>query len=366
MGGFNYLLNLLTGLTRFESATVRPFLFCGNDATDSDVEKFEALDGVTVIRSPIFQHNRLLSTMLLGVDLEAKDIFSQYQIDAVFETATFYGWRFPVPTIAWFPDLQHKQMPKLFPWLGWWRREIGFRMQLMSGRYVILSSESAKNDFQRFYPRYLSQVNVLRFPARITKEEMDINPCELLASYDLPDRYAVLPNQFWKHKNHAVVVEAIAVLRKKGKKVNVVTTGSHTDPRYPELFDDLTQRMRALGVIDNFYMLGMVPRSHLLALLRTCSVLINPSRFEGWSTIVEEGKALGIPMLLSNLPVHREQAGEQAVYFNVDDVDKLADYLDMYANIMPIKPRELQVNGDKQLAEFSSRFRVIAERAKNH
>ena len=36
--------------------------------------------------------------------------------------------------------------------------------------------------------------------------------------------------------------------------------------------------------------------------------LLNPSHFEGWSTTVEEARALGVPMLLSDLDVHLEQA----------------------------------------------------------
>lgn len=364
MGGFNYLLNLLTGLSRFESERVHPFIFCGGDASDSDVAAFEGIAGVTVIRSPVFNaENRrraLIRALLTGVDRATMNCFDQHRIDVVFESAIFYGWRFPLPAVAWFPDLQHRQMPELFPRAAWWRREIGFRLQIASGRRILLSSETARQDCEQFYPDTTSRTEVLRFPARIAESDLQSDPYELLAAFALPQAFAFLPNQFYKHKNHAVVIDALGILRKKGRSVTVVTTGNPKDPRHPGFYEELEQRMKTLGVTHDFRLLGMVSRPHLLALLRTCSVLINPSLFEGWSSTVEEGKALGIPMVLSDLPVHREQAGNQAKYFETDDAEKLADFLEIYAVITPLNPRNLQVDQDALLADFASRFAKVA------
>jgi hypothetical protein len=55
--------------------------------------------------------------------------------------------------------------------------------------------------------------------------------------------------------------------------------------------------------------------------------IINPSYFEGWSTTVEEAKALGQRLILSDIPVHREQAPMYATYFMPNDAKALADIL---------------------------------------
>ena len=52
----------------------------------------------------------------------------------VFESARFFGWRLPFPAVAWFPDIQHRRLPQLFSPAARWRREIGFRAQIASGR----------------------------------------------------------------------------------------------------------------------------------------------------------------------------------------------------------------------------------------
>ena len=60
---------------------------------------------------------------------------------------------------------------------------------------------------------------------------------------------------------------------------------------------------------------------HVYALMRTSMALINPSRFKGWSTTVEEAKSFGVPLILSDIDVHREQTDGTARYFGIDDPD---------------------------------------------
>ena len=47
---------------------------------------------------------------------------------------------------------------------------------------------------------------------------------------------------------------------------------------------------------------------------------------EGWSTTIEEAKALSTHMLLSDIPIHREQAPD-ALFFNPHSVDSVATAL---------------------------------------
>ena len=70
-----------------------------------------------------------------------------------------------------------------------------------------------------------------------------------------------------------------------------------------------------------------LPYADILALNARTDALLNPSRFEGWSTPVEEAKALGTPMALSGLGVHREQVGEAAIFFDAHDADACAEAL---------------------------------------
>jgi ABC-type sugar transport system substrate-binding protein len=68
-----------------------------------------------------------------------------------------------------------------------------------------------------------------------------------------------------------------------------------------------------------------------------CVALINPPNLEGWSTPVEEAKASDVPMILSNLDVHREQASDRAFYFGPKSPEQLAKILENY-----VAPNRLQ------------------------
>jgi hypothetical protein len=49
--------------------------------------------------------------------------------------------------------------------------------------------------------------------------------------------------------------------------------------------------------------------------------VLNPSRFEGFGLSVEEARAVGKRLLLSNLPPHREQDPPAATWFDPDQID---------------------------------------------
>lgn len=68
----------------------------------------------------------------------------------------------------------------------------------------------------------------------------------------------------------------------------------------------------------------MVPRKYVITLMRSCAALINPSFFEGWSSTVEEARAFGVPMLLSDIELHHEQMADEAIYFNPANAKDLA------------------------------------------
>ena len=77
----------------------------------------------------------------------------------------------------------------------------------------MLSSESALRDCRALYPDLTNDVSVVRFATRPPPELLTANPPNVLAQYGLPPEYLYLPNQFWRHKNHQVVVDALTASR---------------------------------------------------------------------------------------------------------------------------------------------------------
>ncbi len=366
-GGYNYLCNLFAALDQYRAGEFTPVVFAGMDDAEADLEGLTRIPGVEVVRSAAFDRRRagLLEALALGLDRAAVSRVPNKKYRCGFEAARFFGWRLPYPSVAWFPDLQHRRLPQLFSTAARWRRDIGFRVQIASGRTIMLSSESALRDYQKFFPA-AAKASVVRFASRPPAELLTADPIEVVRQYHLPERFFYLPNQFWRHKNHQVVVDALSILSAREIDVVVAASGSKNDPREPDYFEKIMAQIGDRN-IRGFRYLGMIPLSHVYALLRVSTALINPSRFEGWSTTVEEAKSFGVPMILSDLEVHREQTSGRAKYFGPDNPHELADHLaKANQDVRPFSVRNLVPELDERVATFAGDFaRTIREASRS-
>lgn len=369
-GGYNYLLNLGRVLAQHAPGRLQPVFFFGEDVPEQDVAPFLELGKANVVRDLHFDESRktprMIKALLTGNDLTAAGKFLEQRIDVVFESAQFFGWRFPLPTVAWIPDFQHRHLKHLFGTGAYWKREAGFLAQVGSGRRIMLSSQDACQDCERFYPATRGRTHVVRFA--VPAPRVDAAAARAVADhYGLPQPFFFLPNQFWVHKNHECVIRALQIVKQRKGDVVVAVSGAQLDPRNPGHVPRLLRLVHDLGVEDSFRILGLIPYEHLSSLMRACAALINPSYFEGWSTTVEEAKSLGTRMLLSSLGVHKEQAGKAAVFFDPASPAQLAEALMRYqhaAGADSEQSRRLAAeDANRNVKQFSDDFVQLAELA---
>lgn len=326
-GGYAYLKNTLRLIRSRLTDNIEASVFL----SPAENERFGAelaplAEGRIIVDPVIAESGRgksLLRALATGRDGPLEAVLRRHGIDATFEVASFYGRHFGLPVISWLPDLQHRHMPEMFGRANWWRRDLGFRMQIASGRTLMVSSRTALADLERFYPAARGRGHVVRFAIDLDIPAYTGRGPEVRATYRLPERFFYLPNQIWRHKNHAVIVAALAQLKAQDKLVQlppVILTGLNKDPRNPQHFDTLMRSAAEAGIESHFRYLGLVPYDHVLSLAACCDALINPSFFEGWSTPIEEAKAFAAPLLLSDIAIHREQAPD-ANFFAPGSVD---------------------------------------------
>ncbi|MBY5400202.1 glycosyltransferase [Rhizobium leguminosarum] len=370
-GGYNYLINLARLLSADQSRALTPVMFFGTDVDEEDITPFAALNCVEVVRSPLFNRSRsfrsLLTGLVTGADWRVRKLFRTHRIDVVFEVAQFFGFNLGIPAIAWIPDFQHRFLPHLFSKLGYWKRDIGFRIQVLGKREIMLSSEDSRVSCEVFYPSSRGRTHVVRFAVPPKGVIVPAAARALADKYGLPERYIFLPNQFWQHKNHLLVVEALTILRRRGQDVTVVACGSQSDPRDPSYFPRVKAAIDSSGLSSNFILLGLIPYGDLAPLATASMALLNPSLFEGWSTTVEEALSWGVPLILSDLDVNREQAGEAAVFFDRHDAQALADAL-ASANlsspdILFERAANAQAFADERVNRFITDFQALVQRA---
>jgi glycosyltransferase involved in cell wall biosynthesis len=326
-------MNLFSALRDQPSCPVEPVLFVDARSSSALLDGFAPILNQPPLRSDLWSkgsrafRTRMLSSVLLQKDYLVERAFGREGIDLVFQNSAWYGWRFSLPTLAWFADFQHRHLPGMFSTADYWRREISFQAMVRSATRVLVSSRDAQHDCETFYPASRGKIAALPFAVRIAPETVRQDPDATRAKYGLPERFLFFPGQFWKHKNHLGLIEALHVLAGRGERVTVVASGNtqdYRDPGHPERIAALLKRYR-LG--EYFRVLGMIPYQDVFPLMRASVAVINPSFFEGWSTTVEEAKALGVPLLLSDLRVHREQAPAQCLYFDPYDPAHMAEVI---------------------------------------
>lgn len=122
------------------------------------------------------------------------------------------------------------------------------------------------------------------------------------------------------YKNLVGLVNAFAtVLGKLSFPIRLLIVGT-PDERYPEA----EQRARELGIGHAVTWTGYLPAAELVSAYQQASLLVLPSRYEGFGLPVIEAMACGTPVLCSDIGALREVAGDAALFVNPDDLAALS------------------------------------------
>lgn len=334
IGGTYYILNIIRALNVMDDVE-KPYLRILYNSEES-------INFITELNYPYIEFNYFnpkytlaqkilnrISLEILGRGIVRKKIKidgikNLYPINSFIHISNIEGFYF------WIPDFQEWYLPEFFS-----KREIKYRKSsqsyLVKKNYpIVFSSNNALDDFNRFYPNNKNQKEVLRFVSVVDDSYSKLDISVLKEKFNIDRSYFIVPNQFWKHKNHKIIIEAAKVLKESKNEFLIVFTGKEFDYRNPNYTIDLKKDIKKNGLEDNFRFLGFIDRGEQLQLMKNSIAIVQPSLFEGWSTVVEDTKALNHVILLSDIPLHREQIKDNCVFFDPMDKIALADKL-LYA-----------------------------------
>lgn len=329
-GGINYLRNLFSALSILPGRPLEPVLFISPDTNQDVIDSLRIYLNEPPIIVSAWKNTKwnkirqLFENGILQKDKKSLGAFQEAKIDVVFQNDAWYGFKFSIPTLVWIADFQHKHLGEMFTPYRRLKRDLAYSMLCRSATKVMVSSEDAGQDCKKYFSGSKEKVTVAPFAINLEDTVLSVEPSEVLKEYHLPEQYYYFPGQLWKHKNHLALLDALSLLKEMNSDVVVVASGNPQDRRNPEHPDKVLDLVEKKGLQRYFRFLGMVPYEHIMPLMRKSVAMINPSLFEGWSTTVEEAKAIGVPMLLSDLRVHKEQAPQLCRFFNPRDSKEIA------------------------------------------
>lgn len=228
-------------------------------------------------------------------------------------------------------DLQHRIHPE-FPEVSaggeWEAREYLFRNGVRYAEAIVVDSDVGRDDVLEFYGDLISpdRVRVLPFIlppyiAKPTAHEVE----ETLNVLGIHGRYLLFPAQFWPHKNHRRVVEAVAELHRDGIDVTVVMTGSATGPIRGQTLAEVRDVVVRKGIDELIQILGYVEDTAMGPLYAGATGVLLPTFFGPTNIPVIEAWAMGVPVLTSDIRGIREQCGEAAILVDPLSTEAIAD-----------------------------------------
>jgi glycosyltransferase involved in cell wall biosynthesis len=349
IGGGLYIASIFESLLVWRSAhpdfPLSIFIVCSDpEQLIKDFPVYSNADGfITDLTPPLlfrilYKGIALVSRLLPNIFIPSAHLlgFGKKNLDFVYP---FVGSLYPLAgprTAAWIPDFQHRYLPQYFSKAEINSRDVNFDGVACNSTDIVFSSKDSLKSFTEFYPRSRAKLHVLPFCSIPSACFWDQHPDEIRSSYDLPPKFFICPGQFWIHKNQSLVLRAIHELKKECADLFVAFTGHTYDYRFPECFDNFLKDSHLLGVRNNIAILGMIPRTDQLQLMRASIAVVQPSLFEGWSTVVEDARALGKKIILSDLDVHAEQHHPDPLFFARTSVGSLASAMhDTWNSGMP-------------------------------
>ena len=242
---------------------------------------------------PLVDLRRVCRSMRLDVAYFAAPAFARIDVPYVFTL-----WDIGHRTIPEFPEMRSGRDP-------WTHREALCRTMLGQASFVVTGNRTGAAEARELFGLSADKVVAIPFP----NPDFSAVPEEVPAW--LPTgKFFLYPAQFWAHKNHFTLLGALADLKAKGKPVpHLVLAGSDKGNSV-----HLRRTAAELGVADKVLFPGFVSRGELKGLYRRAAALVFPSLLGPNNLPPQEAAVLGCPMVLSDLPGHREQLGDGALY----------------------------------------------------
>ena len=238
------------------------------------------------------------------------------------------------------PELGH---PRLVSFL----RAVVPRM-LRTADALITVSESVQQDLLRLYrvapDRVYAIPHGVAFPF-VPHPPQHARP--VIASLGIREPYVIAVGTVEPRKGYPVLLQAVERAAENIPDLQLVIVGATGWLAEPieRALEEAQQRGRVLR-------LRRISDQTLAALYSAAAAFVTASFYEGFNFPLLEALACGAPAIATDIPVHREVAGNAALFVRSGDVDSLAEAMISLLTDTTLA-RRLQQAGPQQASRFS-------------
>ncbi len=261
-----------------------------------------------------------------------------------------------LPHVATVHDFQELDYPGFFTTAELARRR-AFRQDLRRADRVVVSSAFTRE-------MAVSQVRIAEsrtvvLPPLSPRERAPLGDAEVLSRLSrlglARGGFAVYPANFWPHKNHARLLEAVKASPLAGDPGFVLVLCGALDEGRRALEVETAR----LGLGSTVRVLGFQSSLDVTALLQGARLLLFPSLYEGFGLPVLEAFRLGTPVACSQIPALEELTGPAAQLFEASEGRSIQSALERVWLDEDLR-RELSRRGSRRAASFDDTETVAA------
>lgn len=356
IGGSYYFLNIIAALNTLDDARKPTIIIYSNDLKSYQLAE-QSRYPYLVYASSVFYYTYMervinkISRIFFKSNMIKKGISSEV-MPLLFGYYEQLALHYCNNKIFWIPDFQEHYYPNFIGLKETNIRKASQKSLVKAKAKFIFSSKDALNDFNKFYPYNECNTSIVHFAVK-HPDYSGIKLGYLQKKYNLPESFFFTPNQFWPHKNHLTLFKSIKHAKDQGVNISIVLTGkANVNDKY---VNSLHNYVKDNMLDSNVIFLGFISREEQLCIMSHSIAVVQPSLFEGWSTVVEDAKAMNQFLILSDLRVHREQTVDYGcLLFEPENEIVLANHLISAYRNKPKQNREYEYK--KNIAAFAEDF----------
>lgn len=318
--------------------------------------KFFLEKSPTILKRLGFKITFLFYQLLRKTQLQASKTLTSNLLFCPFG-APFYHEE-NIATVCVIYDLQYKSYPDFFSKEEQIQRETIFQEICRKATLISTISNYSRETVLRFSNIHPEKVRTiyLQTPQSIPENNSDF--LEFLQRTNLTSgSYLFYPANYWKHKNHEMLITAFQIARATGlnPEIKLVLTGAPQD-RY-NWIKEIVQKM---GLDKQVIFLGYVSKQELAGLIRNSRGLVFPSLYEGFGLPMIEAMVAEVPIACSNVTALPEIVKDAALLFDPRIPSQIATAM-MSLSTDEILRQDLIAKGKERAKQFSNQEQMAKE-----
>jgi len=225
-------------------------------------------------------------------------------------------WDLPtsVASVCTIHDVIFKEFPSYYPWIDRLIYDFKTKKATQNASRLIMTSQATQSQVEKYYPN-AKGCSVVVYQA--VDPAFYVND-SVGGVKEVHMPYFVYQSSFTQRKNHAVLVDAFALIQHQ-TDWNLTLIGLNGPTLAAVQF-----QIEKLGLSNRITCLVDQSRQEMIDCVTGAAGFVYPSLNEGFGIPLAEALAAGLPMAVSNISVFRELTEDLPVYFHPNKADEMA------------------------------------------